>query len=43
MLQSERLALMVFSPLAGGYLTGKYRDGSTGRRNAIPFPPVDET
>lgn len=33
-----------FSPLAGGYLTGKYRQGTDGgRRETIPFPPVDET
>ena len=42
MLGAEGLALMVWSPLAGGYLTGKYRTGSAGRRVAIPFPPVDE-
>ncbi|OJH42403.1 aldo/keto reductase [Cystobacter ferrugineus] len=42
MLASERLALMVFSPLAGGFLTGKYQHGGNGRRSAIPFPPVDE-
>ncbi|MCX2483245.1 aldo/keto reductase [Pedobacter sp. MR2016-24] len=43
MLESENLGLMVFSPLAGGYLSGKYRSGeSTGRRATIQFPPVDE-
>jgi aryl-alcohol dehydrogenase-like predicted oxidoreductase len=44
MLQSEQLALMVWSPLAGGLLSGKYsRDGSaeTGsRRTTFDFPPV---
>jgi aryl-alcohol dehydrogenase-like predicted oxidoreductase len=43
MLRSESLGLMVYSPLAGGYLTGKYRSGrSEGRRATIQFPPVDD-
>ncbi len=42
MLQVEGVGMMVWSPLAGGYLSGKYRNGGTGRRTAIPFPPVDE-
>ncbi|AKU95668.1 Oxidoreductase [Labilithrix luteola] len=42
MLESERLGLLVYSPLAGGYLSGKYRGGGTGRRGIIAFPPVDE-
>ncbi|WP_316800262.1 aldo/keto reductase [Pedobacter frigidisoli] len=43
MLESEKLGLMVFSPLAGGYLSGKYRGrDSKGRRATIQFPPVDE-
>ncbi|MFV9671435.1 aldo/keto reductase [Pantoea sp. KXB25] len=43
MLASEALSMIVFSPLAGGYLTGKYRDGKqSGRRSTIQFPPVDE-
>ncbi|QIE27771.1 1-deoxyxylulose-5-phosphate synthase YajO (plasmid) [Caballeronia sp. SBC1] len=45
MLKSENLGLMVWSPLAGGLLSGKYkRDGSTtepGRRTNFSFPPVD--
>lgn len=41
-LESENVGMMVWSPLSGGYLSGKYRDGSSGRRSAIPFPPVDE-
>src|SRR5476651_2028449 len=45
MLRSENLGLMVWSPLAGGLLSGKYkRDGSTteqGRRTNFPFPPVN--
>jgi aryl-alcohol dehydrogenase-like predicted oxidoreductase len=44
MLESEGLGLIAFSPLAGGYLTGKYREeANVGRRATIPFPPVDET
>lgn len=48
MLQSEKVGLMVWSPLAGGLLSGKYgRDhqpqGETGsRRVAFDFPPVDK-
>lgn len=43
MLQAEGLGMLVYSPLAGGYLTGKYRDGkSAGRRATVQFPPVDE-
>jgi aryl-alcohol dehydrogenase-like predicted oxidoreductase len=44
MLQAEGLGLMVWSPLAGGFLSGKYSDGSTtnaGRRASFNFPPVD--
>jgi aryl-alcohol dehydrogenase-like predicted oxidoreductase len=42
MLQSEQVGLMVWSPLAGGYLSGKYAgDGEKGRREAFDFPPVD--
>ncbi|MDQ2877863.1 MAG: aldo/keto reductase [Pseudomonadota bacterium] len=44
MLKSEGLGLMVWSPLAGGYLSGKYRGGkdSSGRRAHFDFPPVDQ-
>jgi aryl-alcohol dehydrogenase-like predicted oxidoreductase len=43
LLASEALSMIVFSPLAGGYLTGKYRHGTeSGRRSTIQFPPVDE-
>jgi aryl-alcohol dehydrogenase-like predicted oxidoreductase len=42
-LDHHGLGLIAFSPLAGGYLTGKYRNGAEGgRRETIPFPPVDE-
>ncbi|MRT24995.1 aldo/keto reductase [Enterobacteriaceae bacterium RIT697] len=43
LLESEGLGLMVFSPLAGGYLSGKYRrENGDGRRRTVPFPPVNE-
>jgi aryl-alcohol dehydrogenase-like predicted oxidoreductase len=43
MLTSAELSMIVFSPLAGGYLTGKYRNGNeSGRRSTIQFPPVDQ-
>jgi aryl-alcohol dehydrogenase-like predicted oxidoreductase len=41
----EKLGLMVWSPLAGGYLSGKYGPSSTtpndSRRLNFDFPPVD--
>ncbi len=44
MLRSEGVGLMVWSPLAGGFLTGKYtREGEgEGRRAGFDFPPVDK-
>ena len=44
LLRSERLGLMVWSPLAGGFLSGKYTRGgeAEGRRASFDFPPVDE-
>ena len=46
MLQSEGLGLMIWSPLAGGLLSGKYgREQSAeagSRRNSFDFPPVDK-
>jgi aryl-alcohol dehydrogenase-like predicted oxidoreductase len=45
LLTSEKVGLMVWSPLAGGLLSGKYdRDGKCpdGRRAAFDFPPVDK-
>ena len=48
MLLSEGLGLMVWSPLAGGLLSGKYsegKDGGTegeGRRAKLDFPRVDK-
>ena len=43
-LESEKLGLMVWSPLAGGLLSGKYGPGGAGegRRASFAFPPVDE-
>jgi aryl-alcohol dehydrogenase-like predicted oxidoreductase len=45
-LQAENIGLMVWSPLAGGLLSGKYnRDGTgpnDGRRLSFDFPPVDK-
>ena len=47
MIRSEGVGLMVWSPLAGGLLSGKYRKGSSSeegsRRTAFDFPPVDMT
>ncbi|AUV01843.1 aldo/keto reductase [Phytobacter ursingii] len=46
MLQSENVGLMVWSPLAGGLLSGKYsRDGKGeegSRRLEFDFPPVNK-
>src|SRR6201999_4200606 len=46
LLHSEGVGLMVWSPLAGGLLSGKYsRDdekGDGGRRAAFDFPPVNK-
>ena len=45
LLNEERLALMVWSPLAGGLLSGKFGPDSKGpedaRRATWDFPPVD--
>ena len=46
MLRSETVGLMVWSPLAGGLLSGKYsrdQEAADGRRAAFDFPPVDRT
>jgi len=46
MLNSEKLGLLVWSPLAGGLLSGKYtREGTAeggGRRVNFDFPPVNK-
>lgn len=42
MMMSEKVGLMVWSPLAGGLLSGKYREkDAQGRRATFDFPPVD--
>jgi aryl-alcohol dehydrogenase-like predicted oxidoreductase len=50
MMRSEGLGLLVWSPLAGGLLSGKYsredeknaaKNGDVGRRANFDFPPVD--
>jgi aryl-alcohol dehydrogenase-like predicted oxidoreductase len=46
MLTEEKLGLMVWSPLAGGLLSGKFGPGAPtvegARRNSFDFPPVDK-
>jgi aryl-alcohol dehydrogenase-like predicted oxidoreductase len=44
MLTSEGMGLMVWSPLAGGFLSGKFTRDSAGegRRATFDFPPVDK-
>ena len=45
MLSDQQLALMVWSPLAGGFLSGKFdRSGASdasARRAKLDFPPID--
>jgi len=47
MMEEERVGCLVWSPLAGGYLSGKYSEGgegaAEGRRKSFDFPPVDRT
>jgi aryl-alcohol dehydrogenase-like predicted oxidoreductase len=46
MLNEEQLGLMVWSPLAGGLLSGKFGPGANtpegARRSSFDFPPVDK-
>jgi len=46
MMQDQNLALMPWSPLAGGFLSGKFtRNNATSgdnRRDSFDFPPVDK-
>ncbi|AVA20454.1 MULTISPECIES: aldo/keto reductase [unclassified Rhizobium] len=46
LMAEEKLGLMVWSPLAGGLLSGKYGPGAPGngegRRASFDFPPVDK-
>ena len=47
LLEDQGLALMVWSPLSGGLLSGKFNRNENGpqgsRRAAFDFPPVDQT
>lgn len=44
--REEGIGVMVWSPLAGGFLTGKFRRGEEGpdeaRRSEFDFPPIDK-
>jgi len=46
MCRDQGLGIMVWSPLAGGFITGKFRRGQEGpegsRRTSFDFPPVDK-
>ncbi|MES2471719.1 MAG: aldo/keto reductase [Pseudomonadota bacterium] len=47
MMQDQKVGCLVWSPLAGGYMAGKYTaDGDTkpepGRRANFDFPPIDK-
>lgn len=46
LINEEKLGLMVWSPMAGGLLSGKYGPGAPGngggRRASFNFPPVNE-
>ncbi len=46
LLDDQKMGLLVWSPLAGGLLSGKFGPGSNGpegaRRAAFDFPPVDK-
>ena len=46
LVQDQGLGVMVWSPLAGGFLSGKYtrdkRGDNDSRRTAFDFPPVDK-
>lgn len=46
LIQDQKLGLMVWSPLAGGYLSGKFRRDQAApkgsRRSTFDFPPLDK-
>jgi len=45
LVRDQRLGLLVWSPLAGGFLSGKFRrgaEGGEGRRASFDFPPIDK-
>lgn len=37
------MGLLIWGPLAGGSLTGKYRHDADGRRRQFDFPPIDDS
>jgi len=43
LMEEEKIGCLVWSPLAGGYLSGKYSQNGDGegRRKSFDFPPVD--
>jgi aryl-alcohol dehydrogenase-like predicted oxidoreductase len=45
MLLDQKMGLLVWSPLAGGFLSGKFKRGasedSSARRSKFSFPPID--
>src|ERR1700722_17920994 len=51
LMEEDKIACLVWSPLAGGYLSGKYSPGgegeapesTEGRRKTFDFPPLDKT
>ena len=47
LMESEQVGLLIWSPLAGGFLSGKFARDQQGpddaRRANFDFPPVDET
>lgn len=45
LLQDQKLGLLAWSPLAGGFLTGKFtrdNEDAEGRRATFDFPPIDK-
>jgi aryl-alcohol dehydrogenase-like predicted oxidoreductase len=46
LMADQQIGCMVWSPLAGGYLSGKYspggEGGAEGRRAGFDFPPIDK-
>jgi aryl-alcohol dehydrogenase-like predicted oxidoreductase len=47
MMQDQNIGCLVWSPLSGGYLAGKYTpggdtQGEPGRRASFDFPPIDK-
>jgi aryl-alcohol dehydrogenase-like predicted oxidoreductase len=46
LMEEEKIGCLVWSPLAGGYLSGKFGPGADseaeGRRKTFDFPPIDK-